>query len=123
MEKIKFNIYQLKYDDDKLTRDEFIFMNSLYWRSKDKKVCREDYKLVYSGYIDSDEEESISDLLERLYHKFNYDRPEDYKARSMSVSDVVRLMSNSKDGLWFVDSVGFTKLEESGKNYDFSHES
>ncbi len=120
MEKVNFSIYQLKPDPDYvMTRDEFIFMNSMFWKSKDKNVDLEEFRKVYSGVIESDETEATPDLLEKLYAKFNFERQEDYHTRSVSVSDVIELRSESRNGFWFVDSVGFTKLIENGSKFDF----
>ena len=120
MEKVSFSIYQLKPDPDYvMTSDEFIFMNSMFWKSKDNYVDLEEFRKVYSGVIESDEAEATPDLLEKLYAKFNFERPEDYHTRSVSVSDVIELRSESRNGFWFVDSVGFTKLIENGSKFDF----
>ncbi len=50
--------------------------------------------------------------LEELFCKFNEDRPSDYKARSMSVSDViVAVDSEGKTNAYFCDSFGFAKVD------------
>ena len=46
-------------------------------------------------------------LLEKIYSIFNIYRPDDYKARSLSVSDVVTLDGTA----YYVDSFGFKKIE------------
>ena len=47
---------------------------------------REDYVHVYRGF---EEAETINDLLEKIFVKFNVNRPDDFYGRSMSMSDVV----------------------------------
>ena len=58
-------------------------------------------------------------MLENLYEKFNVGRPEDFYGHSLSVSDVVMLRQNGIVSAHYVDSVGFTPLENfySQKNH------
>ena len=51
-----------------------------------------------------------SETLEAIYTKFNIDHPADYKAHSLSVSDIVVLHENGENTAHFVDSFGFTEL-------------
>jgi len=41
-----------------------------------------------------------------LFHDFNQDKPEDYRGRSLSVSDIVALKMGAHD----VDSFGFKEM-------------
>ena len=72
----------------------------------------DDYEEVYSGEIDLetyDDEgnEDVYHTLEYLFDMFNIFRPEDYKGRSMSISDVVEL-----DGkYYYCDPVGFIEIK------------
>lgn len=51
--------------------------------------------------------------LEEAYRMFNLDHPEDYRGRSMSVSDVVEIIDSDtvEKGFYFCDTVGFKKVE------------
>lgn len=51
--------------------------------------------------------------LEDAYRMFNLDHPEDYRGRSMSVSDVVEIVDadTAEKGFYFCDTVGFKKVE------------
>ena len=51
--------------------------------------------------------------LEDTYQKFNFDRPENYRGRSMSVSDIVEINDSDtvENGFYFCDTVGFKKVE------------
>ena len=48
--------------------------------------------------------------MEAIYTKFNIDHPADYKAHSLSVSDIVVLHEDGENTAHFVDSFGFTEL-------------
>lgn len=68
-----------------------------------------DYCEVYAGIIKADNE---TDACEALYTRFNLEKPEDYRERSFSVSDVVLLQSagESKSTAWFCDCIGFKNV-------------
>lgn len=51
-------------------------------------------------------------MLESLFVKFNLKFPADYRARSMSVSDVVVLHENGVDKAYFCDSIGFVEVPQ-----------
>ena len=50
--------------------------------------------------------------LGRIFEKFNFDRPEDFKGHSLSVSDVVVLHQNGTDTAYYVDSSTFVDVSE-----------
>lgn len=50
--------------------------------------------------------------LERIFEKFNFDRPEDFMGHSLSVSDVVVLHQNGTDTAHYTDSIGFVDISE-----------
>ena len=51
--------------------------------------------------------------LEDIYRIFNIEHPEDYRGRSLSVSDIVEIPEGSdiEPGFYFCDTIGFTKVE------------
>lgn len=51
-------------------------------------------------------------MLESLFVKSNPEFPADYRARSMSVSDVVVLHDNSVDKAYFCDCIGFVEVSQ-----------
>lgn len=73
-------------------------------------VSPENYKLVYMGELAELQGQTQSETLEAIYTKFNIDHPADYKAHSLSVSDIVVLHENGENSAHFVDSFGFTEL-------------
>ena len=109
----KYGIYQLK-DNPELDKFRFEGTESLKRRGITKDnfdaVLPENYKLVYLGELSEMQGRTQSETLEAIYTKFNIDHPADYKAHSLSVSDIVVLHENGENSAHFVDSFGFTEL-------------
>lgn len=63
-----------------------------------------DYKMVYEGEIDR--ELTIMGTLEKIFIALNAFRPDDYQARSLSVSDIVEIGGDK----YYVDSLGFVRI-------------
>ncbi len=109
----KYGIYQLK-DDPELDKFRFEGTESLKRMriTKDNfdAVLPENYKLVYMGELTELQGQTQSETLEAIYTKFNIDHPADYKAHSLSVSDIVVLHEDGENSAHFVDSFGFTEL-------------
>lgn len=105
-DKATLEIYQVKNGDD--TRDiRFISLESLSELGRNPDIST--YDRVYEGdFIEFERKDgSISKQLESVYTKFNIDRPDDYKGRSLSVSDVVVAKGNA----YYVDTFGFKELK------------
>ncbi len=62
------------------------------------------YKEVYRGRLERGE------WLDDLYQKFNIDHPENYRGRSMSVSDLIMVNRNERETWYYVDSIGFADV-------------
>ena len=109
----KYGIYQLK-DDPELDKFRFTGTESLKRMGITKDnfdaVLPENYKLVYMGELAELQGQTQSETLEAIYTKFNSDHPADYKAHSLSVSDIVVLHEDGENSAHFVDSFGFTEL-------------
>ena len=109
----KYGIFQLK-DDPELDKFRFEGTESLKRMGITKDnfdaVLPENYKLVYMGELAELQGQTQSETLEAIYTKFNIDHPADYKAHSLSVSDIVVLHENGENSAHFVDSFGFTEL-------------
>lgn len=82
----KYEIYQLKEE----YFHEYGFMSYDFLKEHDKEIHKDMY---CSRYRDAEIGIECSDgeYLERLFTKFNMDRPEDFKGHSLSVSDVIIL--------------------------------
>ena len=105
---MRYKLFQIK----DVENCPYVF-SGLSFAQKDNKFSLKDYEVVYSGEIDLetyDDEgnEDIDHTLEYLFDMFNIYQPEDFKSRSMSVSDVVEL-----DGeYYYCDHAGFKKITD-----------
>lgn len=94
---MKVKIYQLPVEHERCFRGF----------KAEKRVPVEDYELVWEG-------ELIGRTLEKVYRELNYAHPANYKARSLSVSDIVEVVREDGRGdKWFCDSVGWVLIEGS----------
>ena len=87
-----------------------MFMN-YEWTEKNGGVDQENYFTADSGTVTAD---TPQEACEKLFCLYNFDHPNGYQGRSMSVSDIVNLWDNSVEPpvktSWFCDSIGFRKL-------------
>lgn len=77
-----------------------------WWDLAKDKFNLDDYKVVYEGELDSTAEPEQA--LEDLFVTFNVNHPADFKAHSLSVSDLVELEGV---GTYYCDSVGWEKVK------------
>ena len=99
---MKIRIYQIDFERDA----QYVCFRNLETVLKrcNGVIPAENYDMVF-------EYEALSDSLERLFFIFNEAHPQGYKARSMSVSDVVEVI-NPENGskFYFCDSFGFKEV-------------
>jgi hypothetical protein len=67
------------------------------------------HEVVYEDEVGSVDDE---DTLESLFYIFNNDYPEDFKGRSMSVSDIVQLDRETYCEYYYTDIYGFKKITD-----------
>lgn len=73
-------------------------------------LTRDKYDLIYVG-------EWTPDLdLEKIFTRFNIDRPDDFKGHSLSMSDVVLVHENGENRAYYVDTIGFAELPDFFRN-------
>lgn len=101
-----YAIFQLR--DDVADNTPLRFMCYSYLQEKGIEPKIGQYHVVYNGKISPSEDVKVQ--LEDLYAKFNNNRPDDFKGRSMSVSDIVALKFAGEISCYYVDSIGFVKL-------------
>jgi len=104
----KFGIYQILSGMDEARDFRFASMREL--EAHGLSADRANYELVYTGKLDI--HDTLTNL-NRIYADFqgeNPQRPADYAARSVSVSDVIVLQWRGEVSAHFVDSIGFKKL-------------
>lgn len=105
-----YKIYQLKkgeeYHNLRFTRwDDMPRFNLSF--------DRKNYDEVYGGNIaDVTKFPFKEGILEDIFKKFNTGRPEDFKGRSLSVSDVVVLEDKEGSSAHFVDTVGMVDVTD-----------
>ena len=93
-----FTIYRLKETDP---AEAMRFMGSDFWKKKGLVPVPDLYEPIYTG-------EGLTDL-EQIYTAFQGEnRPADFRAYSLSVSDVVELAGVA----YFCDSFGWRELED-----------
>ena len=97
----RFSIYQIKEGSK---AEQYRFLGMDYINKEGLEVVAADYECVYSGIL------LKSDDLETLYSMFNDLPPADFKAHSMSVSDVVVMNRKHELRAYYVDQFGFTEL-------------
>lgn len=102
---MKITIYQVNLDRDK-NRIAFMGYESLPKFQGSEQIDSGIYDKVYAGEVDCNN-------LEEVYQMFNINHPDGYKARSLSVSDIVEVMKpdGEKSDFYFCDSVGFRKVD------------
>lgn len=96
MSKVNIAIYQMPLNDNRK------------FRSFDEckvKVEINDYVRVYVGTIDVPSDKA---LLDYVFEQFNINKPSDYHAHSLSVSDVIYYVDEKR--YFYVDDIGFTEV-------------
>ena len=92
--------------DENTIGKEHLFRDLDYVKEHGLEVDAANYKCVYSDRM------LASDDLDGLYATFNDNPPADYKAHSMSVSDVVIMHQNGETKAFYVDRFGFEELPD-----------
>lgn len=71
------------------------------------------YDAIYFGKFQPEflQDGNIFHTLEKLYQRFNIDRPKDFHGHSLSVSDVVAVKIRGEIRFWFVDSISFSEVK------------
>ena len=68
------------------------------------KIDLKDYEVTYEGELDYPE---MPNVLEELFKIFNIKIPEDFKGRSMSISDIVEIDGKN----YYCDVIGWKELK------------
>lgn len=101
---MKIKIYQINKDRDKEHRAFFGASDLPVSDAGEPIVDSSIYDCVFDGDVDCSN-------LEQVYQMFNINHPTGYRARSLSVSDVVEVTDSPdiKDGFYFCNDYGFPK--------------
>lgn len=95
-------IFQIKKDDEKAQKG--LFMDSEWHGRHNMPITVANYDLVYGGAY------TKGMVLSGIFHRFNMQRPAEFKGHSLSISDVIVTVVGEEIRTFFVDSIGFTEL-------------
>ena len=104
---MKIRIYQidLSRDDQHVAFRSHAEIQSQYGG----RIPAELYRRAYEGTVEAEN-------LEDVFYIFNMDHPEDYRARSLSMSDVVEIIEEGYSTFNICDTFGFKEVP-----FDVSH--
>ena len=98
--------YAIYHVDEDTPGKQHLFMNMAMVKEDGITIDAANYKCVYSGRLHENEK------LDDLYAVFKDNPPADYKAHSMSVSDVIITNRGGDMQAYYVDRFGFAELPE-----------
>ena len=98
--------YAIYHVDEGTPGKQHLFMNMAMVKEDGITIDAANYKCVYSGRLHENEK------LDDLYAVFNDNPPADYKAHSMSVSDVIITNRGGDMQAYYVDRFGFVELPD-----------
>ena len=98
--------YAIYHVDEGTPGKQHLFMNMAMVKEDGITIDAANYKCVYSGRLHENEK------MDDLYAIFNDKPPADYKAHSMSVSDVIITNHGGDMQAYYVDRFGFAELPE-----------
>lgn len=98
--------YAIYHVDEGTPGKQHLFMNMAMVKEDGITIDAANYKCVYSGRLHENEK------LDDLYAMFNDNPPADYKAHSMSVSDVIITNRGGDMQACYVDRFGFAELPD-----------
>jgi hypothetical protein len=67
--------------------------------------------LAYDGEIICPSDQCDSDVLERIFERYNDGLPGDYHGRSVAPSDVVELYDSDRRSYFYCDTAGFAPVK------------
>lgn len=98
--------YAIYHVDEGTPGKQHLFMDMAMVKEDGITIDAANYKCVYSGRLHENEK------LDDLYAIFNDNPPADYKAHSMSVSDVIITNREGNMQAYYVDRFGFAELPD-----------
>ena len=98
--------YAIYHVDEGTPGKQHLFMNMAMVKEDGITIDAANYKCVYSGRLHENEK------MDDLYAVFNDNPPADYKAHSMSVSDVIITNRGGDMQAYYVDRFGYEELPD-----------
>lgn len=105
---LNYKIYQI--DLERPGAEQLAFRPYVPCEGRADAVCSDTYILAYRGTLACEYGWGQADILERLFQILNVAHPADYKARSLSVSDVVALQHDNGERFYYCDVFGFREV-------------
>lgn len=98
---MKIRIYQIEMslDEHNVAFRSYAEMQEKYPSGISESL----YRMVYEGVVPTKE-------LSVVFYIFNMAHPQDYRARSLSVSDVIEVVEENRSTFYFCDTVGFREV-------------
>lgn len=96
----------------KPARTDELFMSYKHLKKQNKEPEFEHYNTVYVGDLTHVANISLTQTLEGLFTKFNIYQPPGFKGHSLSTSDIIGINCGGLVSFYFVDSIGFKKLDD-----------
>ena len=103
---MNIRIYQINMERDR-NRVAFCSHDQLEKYQGSSEIDSKIYDKLYEGTVEASD-------LEDVYRVFNLEHPPEYRGRSLSVSDIVRVIdgdAKTEPGFYFCDSFGFQKVD------------
>lgn len=98
---MKIRIYQMELSQD---TQNAVFRSCIEIQSQyGGRIPAELYRNVYEGTVEAEN-------LEDVFYIFNMDHPENYRARSLSMSDVVEIIEDHGSSFFICDTFGFKEV-------------
>lgn len=92
---MNYTIYQSKNPTFTVKKDKYYYL-------------MDDYNKVYEGEIDKATPNTMAD---RLFTKFNVNRPSDFKGHSLSVGDIIEFRSGVEKFYLICDMIGWKPVD------------
>lgn len=103
---MKYKLYQIPFPEDGDEQAAAIYQRYAFSGLEDiDEVTLDHYRVAYEGDIEITG--STTAALEKLFMQLNANHPEDYHARSISVSDIVQIGNR----YWFCDRFGWVVMD------------
>ena len=108
--RIGFRIYQLDLEGGQTVPYAFCGLDKLKALGY-RQPRASDYALVHEDMLFCPLEQSLDDILERIFNRFNDTLPEDYRGRSISASDVIEIFCDGERKYFYREASGFAEVQ------------
>ena len=98
---MRIRIYQIEMslDEQNVAFRPYTEMQEKY----SGNIPAELYRMIYEGVVPTKE-------FSVVFYIFNMAHPQDYRGRSLSVSDVIEVVEENSSTFYYVDTIGFREV-------------